>query len=80
MALQRGRDLLVIPHGRHRQMPDPALGIDHDLGQRCIGLQNLSRRRRLTHRRTDQRVTKAHLPVHDRDQLRRDSRVQIRDS
>ena len=80
MALQRDRDLLVIPHGRHRPMPDPALGIGHDLGQRCIGPQNLSRRRRLSHRRADERVTEPHLPVHDRDQLRRDSRVQIRDS
>ena len=80
IAVQRGRDLLVIPHGRHRPMPCPTLRIGHDLRQRAIRLQNLSRWRRLAHRRSHERMTKADLPVHDRDQLRRDRRVQIRDS
>ena len=81
VVFERGGDLLVGAHGRHRPMPEPALRVrPRSSASARVHLEYLAGEGRLPHRRADQRVTKPQLRPDDLDQPRRDRGSQGGDS
>ena len=68
MVFQGRGDRLIWPIGRHRPMPQPALGVIHDGGQGGIGCLDLCGSSGLPNGRADQRVTKAHFALDNFDE------------